>query len=109
MADKEDTTTTVTEVKTMWSETLLESLYVAMQKKVSDAKVLEILRDLKSKGYSRDYLIEKVEKKVGPNAADQLKRIYASGAKAGGGGGTRKAGSKKQGAGLVGKFKGMFK
>lgn len=100
MTDQDDST--VTEVKTMWSETLLESLYIALEKKASAAKVREILAELKQKGYRRDYLIEKVTKKVGPNAADDLKRIYSSS-----GGQGAKTG--KQGGGLVGKFKGMFK
>ena len=87
----------------MWSETLLEALYVALEKKASDRKVAEILVDLKGKGYTREYLVDKVTKKIGPNAADHLKRVYSllSKAKAGG--------SKKQDGGLVGKIKGIFK
>ena len=88
----------------MWSETLLEALYVALEKK-ADGKVREILGELKEKGYKKDYLIEKVGKKIGPNAADHLKRIYGSvgaGAKAGSAG-------KKRDTGLVGKLKGIFK
>ena len=100
MSDKDEVT--VTEVKTMWSETLLEALYVALEKKAGDAKIREILGELRGKGYKRDYLIEKVTKKVGPNAADHLKRVYAGMKSAGGAG-------KKQNAGLVGKLKGMFK
>jgi len=100
MSEKNDAT--VTEVKTMWSETLLEALYVALEKKASDAKIREILGELKDKGYQRDYLVEKVTKKIGPNAADHLKRVYA-GMKGSGGAG------KKQDKGLVGKLKGMFK
>lgn len=99
MTEKDEAT--VTEVKTMWTETLLEALYVALEKKASDAKIRGILSDLKQKGYQRDYLIEKVTKKIGPNAADLLKRVYA-GARSGGS-------AKKQDKGLVGKFKGMFK
>lgn len=90
---------TVTEVKTMWSETLLEALYVALEKKAGDAKIRDILGELKGKGYTRDYLVEKVTRKIGPNAADHLKRIYAG----------MRASGKKQDKGLVGKLKGMFK
>lgn len=100
MNDKDDAT--VTEVKTMWTETLLEALYVALEKKAGDAKIREVLKDLKQKGYERDYLIEKVTKKLGPNAADHLKRVYAGARSAGGA-------AKKKDTGLVGKFKGMFK
>jgi hypothetical protein len=102
--DETKTAMTATEVKTMWSETLLEALYVALEKKAGDAKIREILEELKGKGYKKDYLIEKVTKKAGPNAADHLKRVYsgiAVSAKAGAG--------KKPNAGLVGKLKGIFK
>ena len=102
MTNKDETKTTTTEVKTMWSETLLEALYVALEKKVGDAKIREILGELKEKGYKKDYLIEKVGKKIGPNAADHLKRIFSSA-------GAKAAAGKKQGAGLVGKIKGIFK
>lgn len=67
-----DTQTTTTEVKTMWSETLLESLYVALEKNKSDV-LMEVLDELKVKGYENDYLIEKVKKKIGPNAVVILK------------------------------------
>ncbi|MBF8270456.1 MAG: hypothetical protein HW386_2165 [Gammaproteobacteria bacterium] len=86
----------------MWSETLLEALYVALEKKAGDAKIREILGELKEKGYKKDYLIEKVGKKIGPNAADHLKRIFRSA-------GAKAATGKKQDAGLVGKIKGIFK
>ena len=105
MTDKDETKTTTTEVKTMWSETLLEALYVALEKKAGDAKVREILGELQEKGYKKDYLIEKVTKKIGPNAADQLKRLFSrvgAGAKFG-------AAGKKPNTGLVGKIKGIFK
>jgi hypothetical protein len=98
--DDETKSSTTTGAKTMWSETLLEALYVALEKKVGDAKIREILGELKTKGYKRDYLVEKVTKKLGPNAADRLKRVYA---------GMKGSAGKKQDAGLIGKFKGMFK
>lgn len=85
----------------MWSETLLEALYVALEKKAADAKIKELLVELSGKGYKRDYLVEKVTKKIGPNAADHLKRVYAGMKSAGGG--------KKQDVGLVGRLKGIFK
>ena len=100
MSEKDDTT--VTEVKTMWSETLLEALYVALEKKASDAKIKGILSELREKGYQKEYLIEKVTKKIGPNAADHLKRIYSGKPSAA-------AAAKKEDTGLVGKIKGIFK
>lgn len=101
MTEKDDST--FTEVKTMWSETLLEALYAAMEKKASAAKVREILKELKEKGYKKDYLVEKVSKKVGPDAAAELKRFYISSSARTG------SSAKKQNAGLVSKLKGLFK
>jgi len=69
-----------TEVKTMWSETLLESLYVAMEKQKGNKIVIGIIKDLKAKGYENDYLIDKVGKKVGPAAAARLKSLLSGGA-----------------------------
>lgn len=108
--------TTMTEVKTMWSETLLETLYVAMEKNKGNGVVVPILKDLKEKGYEKDYLIEKVGKKVGPAAAARLKNIYAGGGKAA----APSAGASQQTAstvraapqkpaGMVSKLKGLFK
>jgi len=106
MTDKDETkTSTTTEVKTMWSETLLEALYVALEKKVPDTNIRELLGELKAKGYKIDYLIEKVTKKLGPNATDQLKRAYRG---AGAAPRAESTGKKKEG-GLVGKLKGIFK
>ena len=106
MTNKDDTkTATTTEVKTMWSETLLEALYVALEKKVGDAHVRELLGELKAKGYKKDYLIEKVTKKLGPNAVTQLERVYGSGVTAA----SAAPAGKKQESGLVGKIKSIFK
>lgn len=105
MTDKDDET----EVKTMWSETLLEALYVAMEKKVSDSKVRELLKDLRDKGYKKDYLVEKISKKVGPNAAIELKRIYSGAARTTSTANAGGAAKRLQDTGLVGKIKGLFK
>jgi hypothetical protein len=111
--------TTMTEVKTMWSETLLETLYVAMEKNKGNNVVIPILKDLKEKGYEKDYLIEKVGKKVGPAAAARLKNLYSGGAKsaapaaastsqAAGAQRTSRAAPQKP-EGMVSKLKGLFK
>jgi len=46
MSDDDDKT----EMKTLWSETLLEMLYVALRKNRSDKDILECLKDLNQKG-----------------------------------------------------------
>ncbi len=66
-----------TEVKTMWSETLLESLYVAMEKQIENNTVIGIIKDLKAKNYEDEYLIDKIGKKVGPEAAARLKSLLS--------------------------------
>lgn len=103
--------TQMTEVKTMWSETLLESLYVALEKNKGDKMVREILRDLFEKGYKKDYLVEKVNKKVGPNAASRLKRMFGGGAsqQAATTAAARPAAASRKKPGMVDKLKGLFK
>lgn len=100
--------TQTTEVKTMWSETLLESLYVAMEKNKGNAIVMEIIQDLKAKDYDNDYLVEKVQKKVGPAAATRLKGLLH-----GMGRSTVKSGRQKtvtkDASGVLHRIKGIFK
>ena len=102
-----------TEVKTMWSETLLESLYVAMEKEKGDKIVVGIIKDLKAKGYENEYLIDKVQKKIGPSAAQRLTVLLGSGVKAANpqqSAQIRNGKVKpKQGEGLVDKILGIFK
>ena len=82
-----------TEIKTMWSESLLETLYVALRKDKEDALVQEIIVDLRAKDYDDEYLINKVKKKVGPNAAVRIKNLL-QGKKTSGSGGEKKPLSK---------------
>jgi hypothetical protein len=109
-----------TEIKTMWSESLLETLYVALRKDKEDALVQEIIVDLRAKDYDDEYLINKVKKKVGPNAAVRIKKLLA-GKVTGGSGGEEKPLSKadqaranaaakrrQENPGLMGKIKGIF-
>ena len=70
-----DETTEGTEIKTMWSESLLETLYVALRKDKEDAVVKDVISDLKAKDYDDDYLINKVKVKVGPNAAVRIRGL----------------------------------
>lgn len=109
-----------TEIKTMWSESLLETLHVALRKDKEDALVQEIIVDLRAKDYDDEYLINKVKKKVGPNAAVRIKNLL-DGKTTGGSGGDGKPLSKadqaranaaakrrQENPGLMGKIKGIF-
>lgn len=111
-----------TEIKTMWSESLLETLYVTLRKDKEDSVVLEVIADLRAKEYDDEYLINKVKKKVGPNAAVRMKNLL-DGKTTGGSvsAGAEKPLSKadqaranaaakrrKENPGIVGKLKGIF-
>jgi len=67
----------MTEIKTMWSESLLETLYVVLRKEKEDKMVLEVIVDLRAKDYDDEYLINKVKKKVGPTAATRMQALLA--------------------------------
>lgn len=74
MAD--DTTTNDTTIKkTLWSETLLDILYDALERNRPDYVLLEILTDLRGKGFKKRYIVQKVEKNNGEQAAKRLKRL----------------------------------
>ncbi|OGT35980.1 MAG: hypothetical protein A2W28_08675 [Gammaproteobacteria bacterium RBG_16_51_14] len=106
MAD--ETQTTTTKVKTMWSESLLESLYVALEKNKANKTIIEIIRDLRAKGYQNDYLIEKVQKQAGTTAATRLKGLLTGGGKASAKSG-RKQAAPREGPGMLTRIKGIFK
>ena len=66
-----------TEAKTLWSETVLEILYASLEKNKSDAAITEVLKEVKQKGFKRDYIINKVEKKVCEQAALRVKKLLS--------------------------------
>ena len=109
----------MTEIKTMWSESLLESLYVALRKDKEDKIVREVLDDLKAKEYDDDYIINKAKKKVGPTAGARVEALLSgktTGSAVGNDGkplskadqARANAAKKRQQEGLVGKIKGIF-
>ena len=53
------------EVQTMWSESLLEHLYLALKKDKEDELLLELIEELRAKEYDDEFIIQKVTKKVG--------------------------------------------
>ncbi len=101
----------------MWSESLLESLYVALRKSAEDKVVQEVLEELKAKEYDDDYIINKAKRKVGPVAGDRVQALL-SGKSTNASTGkpemskadiARANAAKKRGEdGIVGKFKGLF-
>ena len=113
------------EVQTMWSESLLEHLYLALKKDKEDAMILELIDELKAKDYDDDFLIKKVTMKVGATAASRMSNLLAgktTGGSFSAGASEEKplskadqaranAAAKRRGEekpGLVGKIKGLF-
>lgn len=67
-----------TQVKTLWSETLVEILLDALKNNRNDAVVLGTLRELREKGYKRQYVLDKVERALGTGAAIRVRRLTSS-------------------------------
>ena len=71
---EEETTKTV--AKTLWSETVLEILYETLRRGKGDAEIRKLLKEVKQKGFKRDYVEEKVRKLVHDQAADRVRHLY---------------------------------
>ena len=67
-----------TSAKTLWSQTVLEGLYMALVKNRSDASIVEILTSIQRRGFHRNYIISKVENKVDREAALRVKELIAN-------------------------------
>lgn len=61
-----------TDIRTLWSETLLELLQDAVENQWSAHAIREIVRELQRKGYSQNRLIKLVKKKFDPETARQF-------------------------------------
>ena len=66
---EEDDNTSLTTAKTLWTETILEILFQSLKANKADAVILEVLHEMRQKGFKPDYIIEKVEKKIDKNAS----------------------------------------
>lgn len=64
-----------TNLRTLWSETLVELLYEAVQNGWSDKALKEIIDELYNKGYKTEQLIQMLEKKLGPGAAKKMAKF----------------------------------
>ena len=64
-----------TTVKTLWTETILDVLYLALKYEKPDKDVLEVLRYVKLKGCKPAYVIDKVRRKLGDRAAFRVKSL----------------------------------
>jgi hypothetical protein len=68
---KEDTVKS-TELGTLWSETLLETLCDGLRNDWSGHALMQILRELNQKGVKMDKVIKRVRKKMGSEAAQVM-------------------------------------
>ena len=63
-----------TEMKTMWSESLFDALYLALRKN-REQIIKSTVKDLGEKGYDHDYLVSNVQQKLGVMQANRLRSV----------------------------------
>lgn len=64
-----------TDLRTLWSDTLIELLCEAVKEDWSDHAIEEIIKELYNKGYKTERLITILDKSLGPEAATRLARF----------------------------------
>ena len=75
--EDELTQQTETVAKTLWSETLIEMLIVALTKKKSDQQIIEILKELHQKEFKDDYIVGKVDRSMGEIEARRVRALLS--------------------------------
>jgi transcriptional regulator CtsR len=64
-----------TDLRTLWSETLIELLHDAVKEDWSDKAIEDIIKELYNKGYKTEQLMMMLDRKIGPEAATKLARF----------------------------------
>ena len=64
-----------TVAKTLWSDTLIDILLIALRKNSTDEQLKDIIRDLYAKGYKSDYLTDKAGREIDENAARRIRLL----------------------------------
>ena len=64
-----------TVAKTLWSETLIEVLCINLKKAKPNAAIIEMLREIKAKGFKPDYINSKVKSELGDAAAGRVRSL----------------------------------
>lgn len=67
-----------TQVMTIWTETVLEILYASLKKNRGDDQIKDALKDVLKKGFKRDDILAKVEKKIGSQASNRVRILLNS-------------------------------
>jgi len=62
---------------TLWSQSMFDSLFLALRREASDARLANLLGDLDKKGYGVDAVSVRVMKALGPEAAVRVRRLSA--------------------------------
>ena len=68
---------TKTDLRTLWSETLVELLCEAVENGWSEKSLQDIIKELYNKGYKFEQLIKILDRKLGPEAATKLVYIIS--------------------------------
>ncbi len=76
MSDKDDLTQQ-TVAKTLWSETLIEMLIVALKKNQSDEKIIGLLKELHEKKFKDNYIVDKIDRAMGPDEARRVRSLLS--------------------------------
>lgn len=71
--DSNDNTKTI--AKTLWSETLIDVLMLALEKNAADEKIIEILQELKQKKFKASYITDKVRRSRNEADAQRVKQL----------------------------------
>lgn len=71
----DDDKTSMTMLKTLWSETLLDILVVSLEKKMPDQKIIEILKELRQKRFKASYITDKVRRSLSEADAQRVKKL----------------------------------
>jgi nickel-dependent lactate racemase len=71
MEINEEDDTSPTTAKTLWTESILEVLYLALKYDKTDEDIRKMLKLMT--GCKRDYIIQKVDQKLGKDAASRVR------------------------------------
>lgn len=63
--------------KTLWSETLIDMLIIALVAKKPDDKIKELIRECRQKGFKKNYLVRKIKKEVDEKAAVRISKLLS--------------------------------
>lgn len=74
MTDTDDKTM----AKTLWSDTLVDILIAALKKNAADDQIKGIIRELREKGFKKNYVIGKVTRELDENAARRVRILLGN-------------------------------